>query len=141
MQEEREREKDWAIKGNPRIQTPKHVFCTNGQRTQGLNLAEAVNFALPDWLAWAGRSMDDYREQARYPVFAHEELLCGLALRSREIDPKVLSCFALPLPLRPSLAQVVSGEMVSLVCLSSPLPLMSCLRSGPLKYVSVCPSV
>jgi histone demethylase JARID1 len=58
-------------------------------QSQGLNFAEAVNFATPDWLTWGSKCVRQYRAVGRYPVFAHEELLCGLAVRCENLDAQV----------------------------------------------------
>lgn len=52
---------------------------------QGLNFAEAVNFAPADWLHLGRNCMDHYSLLRRYPVFSHDELICKMAN-----DPSVL---------------------------------------------------
>ncbi|KAI1287401.1 Lysine-specific demethylase lid [Halotydeus destructor] len=45
---------------------------------QGLNFAEAVNFAPPDWLPIGRVCMTHYSRLHRYPVFSHDELICKM---------------------------------------------------------------
>lgn len=45
----------------------------------GFNLAEAVNFAMPDWLVWGVRSLDNYIKTRRMCAFSHEELILSCA--------------------------------------------------------------
>lgn len=52
---------------------------------QGLNFAEAVNFAPADWLRLGRNCMDHYASVRRYPVFSHDELICKMAN-----DPSIL---------------------------------------------------
>ncbi|GAB5360907.1 hypothetical protein AAMO2058_000668000 [Amorphochlora amoebiformis] len=46
----------------------------------GFNVAEAVNFACPDWVSWGLRAVEHYRNFRRIPVFSHDELLVRIAL-------------------------------------------------------------
>lgn len=46
---------------------------------QGLNFAEAVNFASADWLPIGRLSIKHYASVCRYPVFSHDELVCKMA--------------------------------------------------------------
>jgi JmjC domain, hydroxylase len=41
----------------------------------GYNLAEAVNFAPPDWLAMGRKCVEHYSLMRRYCVFSHDELV------------------------------------------------------------------
>lgn len=52
---------------------------------QGLNFAEAVNFAPADWLRLGRNCIDHYASLRRYPVFSHDELICKMVN-----DPSVL---------------------------------------------------
>lgn len=52
---------------------------------QGLNFAEAVNFAPSDWLPIGRVCMTHYSMLHRFPVFSHDELICKMAS-----DPSVL---------------------------------------------------
>jgi histone demethylase JARID1 len=45
----------------------------------GYNLAEAVNFAPPDWLEMGRKCVDHYSFMRRYCVFCHDELVCKMA--------------------------------------------------------------
>ena len=42
---------------------------------QGYNLAEAVNFAPPDWLEMGRKCVEHYSFMRRYCVFCHDELV------------------------------------------------------------------
>ncbi|KAJ3227269.1 hypothetical protein HDU78_010047 [Chytriomyces hyalinus] len=52
---------------------------------QGLNLAEAVNFALPNWLPYGLSCADRYIRFHKQPVFSHEELVVATALKDNSI--------------------------------------------------------
>ncbi|KAI8615691.1 hypothetical protein BC830DRAFT_1218369 [Chytriomyces sp. MP71] len=52
---------------------------------QGLNFAEAVNFALPNWLPYGLSCVDRYIRFHKQPVFSHEELVIATALRDKTI--------------------------------------------------------
>ncbi|CAH1761773.1 3336_t:CDS:2 [Entrophospora sp. SA101] len=47
---------------------------------QGLNLNEAVNFALPDWIGYGYDSVKFYKDIKRLPVFSHEKLLLQIGI-------------------------------------------------------------
>ncbi|ODN96426.1 histone demethylase JARID1 [Cryptococcus wingfieldii CBS 7118] len=51
----------------------------------GVNMNEAVNFALPDWLSAGKDSVRRYREHSKAPVFSHNELLITITLYSDTI--------------------------------------------------------
>lgn len=56
----------------------------HGGFSHGFNVAEACNFALPDWLPWGRSAVEKYRYAAsigsiRSLCFSHEQLLCNLA--------------------------------------------------------------
>ena len=53
---------------------------------QGLNLAEAVNFASYKWLGMGRTCIDHYASLQRYPVFSHDELICKMANLAPELD-------------------------------------------------------
>ncbi|KAJ3024693.1 UNVERIFIED_CONTAM: hypothetical protein HDU68_007873 [Siphonaria sp. JEL0065] len=55
---------------------------------QGLNFAEAVNFALPSWLPYGLSCVDRYIKFHKQPVFSHEELVIATALK----DSNVKTC-------------------------------------------------
>ena len=46
---------------------------------QGFNLAEAVNFAPPDWLEMGRKCVENYSFMRRYCVFCHDEIVCKMA--------------------------------------------------------------
>lgn len=50
---------------------------------QGFNVAEAVNFAPPDWLEIGRECMSNYSKMRRYPVFSHDELICNMSTDER----------------------------------------------------------
>ena len=52
----------------------------------GFNVAEAVNFACPDWFSWGTRAVEHYRSLARVPVFSHDELLVRVALNQPDAE-------------------------------------------------------
>ncbi|TPX70142.1 hypothetical protein SpCBS45565_g01901 [Spizellomyces sp. 'palustris'] len=51
---------------------------------QGFNFAEAVNFALPNWLPFGLDCVERYHEYRKQPVFSHDELV--IATSKRDID-------------------------------------------------------
>lgn len=51
-----------------------------------LNFNEAVNFALPDWLAFDRDCVQRYREHRKLPVFSHDEPLMTIAQHSQSIS-------------------------------------------------------
>ncbi|KAJ6616266.1 PLU-1-like protein-domain-containing protein [Mycena sp. CBHHK59/15] len=51
----------------------------------GFNFNEAVNFALPDWLAYGRECVQRYREHRKLPVFSHDELLITITQQSQSI--------------------------------------------------------
>ncbi|KAK8846748.1 hypothetical protein IAR55_005835 [Kwoniella newhampshirensis] len=64
------------------ITFPKAYHCGFNH---GINMNEAVNFALPDWLAEGKQSVRKYREYLKAPVFSHNELLITVTLYSETI--------------------------------------------------------
>lgn len=58
---------------------------------QGLNLAEAVNFAPFEWLPIGRTCVDHYSSLQRYPVFSHDELICKMASNAEELDIAIAS--------------------------------------------------
>ncbi|KAI9203893.1 uncharacterized protein BJ171DRAFT_599788 [Polychytrium aggregatum] len=63
----------------------------HGGFNHGLNCAEAVNFALPDWLPHGYECVKRYMEFKKPPVFSHEELIVKLAV---DASPKLASWLA-----------------------------------------------
>jgi len=80
----------------------------HGGFSHGLNCAEAVNFALPEWMPFGTRAMEDYHKVTkkggkRSDVFAHDQLLYHLGSKLSKVilknkekigkpeDPKQLS--------------------------------------------------
>lgn len=53
---------------------------------QGLNFAEAVNFAPCDWLPIGRTCVTHYAQLRRYPVFSHDELICKMAIEMDALD-------------------------------------------------------
>ena len=54
--------------------------------SHGFNMAEACNFALPEWLPWGRRAVEKYRHATsqRALCFSHEQLLCNMARHAAE---------------------------------------------------------
>ncbi|KAI9012311.1 JmjC domain, hydroxylase-domain-containing protein [Hyaloraphidium curvatum] len=50
----------------------------------GFNVAEAVNFAPPDWLPAGRKCVERYRDYQRTPVFCHDELVIRVALKDSQ---------------------------------------------------------
>ncbi|KAI8816843.1 PLU-1-like protein-domain-containing protein [Fimicolochytrium jonesii] len=70
---------------------------------QGFNFAEAVNFALPNWLPYGLDCVDRYHNYKKQPVFSHDELV--IATSMRDIDVKVA------LWLKPALEKIRDREL------------------------------
>jgi histone demethylase JARID1 len=56
--------------------------------SHGWNMAEACNFALPEWLPFGRKAMERYRLPAtlRSPALSHEQLVANLARWCRDRD-------------------------------------------------------
>ena len=55
----------------------------------GYNLAEAVNFAPPDWLEMGRKCVEHYSLMRRYCVFCHDELVCQMASQANKLTLQV----------------------------------------------------
>ena len=55
----------------------------------GYNLAEAVNFAPPDWLEMGRKCVEHYSLMRRYDVFCHDELVCKMASQANRLTLQV----------------------------------------------------
>ncbi|WRT65018.1 uncharacterized protein IL334_001959 [Kwoniella shivajii] len=64
------------------ITFPKAYHCGFNH---GINMNEAVNFALPDWLSDGKLAVMRYQEHSKPPVFSHNELLITITLYSETI--------------------------------------------------------
>eukprot|EP00117_Sycon_ciliatum_P035340 scpid10968/ scgid26813/ Lysine-specific demethylase 5A; Histone demethylase JARID1A; Jumonji/ARID domain-containing protein 1A; Retinoblastoma-binding protein 2 len=53
---------------------------------QGYNFAEAVNFCPADWIPHGRSCMAHYQQLQRYTVFAHDELVCKMAMLVNSLD-------------------------------------------------------
>ncbi|XP_072886376.1 lysine-specific demethylase 5B-like isoform X1 [Hemitrygon akajei] len=53
---------------------------------QGFNFAEAVNFCTMDWLPMGRQCVEHYRLLNRYCVFSHDEMICKMACKSKDLD-------------------------------------------------------
>ena len=51
----------------------------HGGFNSGFNLAEAVNFAMPDWIPFGVNALSNYRATKRKCAFSHEELMLTVA--------------------------------------------------------------
>lgn len=52
---------------------------------QGFNLAEAVNFAPPEWLEMGRASIENYSLIGRHCVFSYDELVCDMASKAERL--------------------------------------------------------
>lgn len=50
------------------------------------NLAEAVNFALPNWLPFGLSCAQRYSEYKKMPVFSHDELIVTVATKDLGVE-------------------------------------------------------
>eukprot|EP00002_Diphylleia_rotans_P011216 TRINITY_DN2222_c0_g1_i2.p1 TRINITY_DN2222_c0_g1~~TRINITY_DN2222_c0_g1_i2.p1 ORF type:complete len:1009 (+),score=179.86 TRINITY_DN2222_c0_g1_i2:199-3225(+) len=57
----------------------------------GFNFAEAVNFALPDWLPWGRKAVDLYSRISRNTVFSHEELVFMVAQKHGDLCDGIIN--------------------------------------------------
>lgn len=64
---------------------PRSESCCGAELTRQINFNEAVNFALPDWLADGKEAVLRYKLHAKAPVFSHNELLINITLYSETI--------------------------------------------------------
>ena len=64
------------------IQFPR---CYHTGFNAGLNFAEAVNFCTSDWTHTGRAAVKSYRKVKRYNVFAHDELICRVAVDYNKI--------------------------------------------------------
>ena len=60
---------------------------------QGFNLAEAVNFAPPDWLEMGRKCVENYSFMRRYCVFCHDEIVCKMATQVHKVSQSFSSKF------------------------------------------------
>lgn len=58
----------------------------------GYNLAEAVNFAPPDWLQLGRSCVEHYSMMRRFCVFCHDELVCKMATHPDTLTLQVAAC-------------------------------------------------
>ena len=60
----------------------------------GYNLAEAVNFAPPDWLQVGRQCVEHYSTMHRFCVFCHDELVCKMATHPEQLSTLLAAtCF------------------------------------------------
>ena len=60
----------------------------------GYNLAEAVNFAPPDWLQVGRQCVEHYSTMRRFCVFSHDELVCKMATHPEQLSTLLAAtCF------------------------------------------------
>ena len=60
----------------------------------GYNLAEAVNFAPPDWLQVGRQCVEHYSAMRRFCVFCHDELVCKMATHPEQLSTLLAAtCF------------------------------------------------
>jgi histone demethylase JARID1 len=61
----------------------------------GYNMAEAVNFAPPDWLQIGRKCVEHYSLMRRFCVFCHDELICKMATHPEQLTLQVAAaCYA-----------------------------------------------
>jgi histone demethylase JARID1 len=82
----------------------------------GINLNEAVNFALPDWLSQGKECVLRYKQHAKPPVFSHNELLITITLFSDTIKTALW--------VQDSLAEMVDQETARRDQLRKQIPLL-----------------
>lgn len=56
---------------------------------QGLNFAEAVNFAPADWVKLGRNCMQNYASVRRFPVFSHDELICKMVYDPSPLEQNI----------------------------------------------------
>ncbi|ORX34394.1 PLU-1-like protein-domain-containing protein [Kockovaella imperatae] len=96
------------------ITFPKAYHCGFNH---GINVNEAVNFALPDWLPDGKECVTRYKEHSKQPVFSHNELLITITLFSDTIKTALW--------VQDSLAQMVTEETDRREKLRSAIPLLN----------------
>lgn len=114
--------------------------------SHGWNMAEACNFALPDWLPFGRKAMERYRmtQTLRSPALSHEQLVANLARWCRDHPASARSCIAeemrrvVDMEERERLALNTDGEPRLPFCVDS-VPRTPCfLFSDAQTYVRAC---
>lgn len=83
---------------------------------QGVNLCEAVNFCLPDWLPHGLDCVRHYSQLNKHPVFSHDELLVTVSayekgpVASRWLHPHFKEMVARELEDREGVRQCIAGD-------------------------------
>lgn len=98
---------------------------------QGFNIAEAVNFAPPEWLPYGEKCIQIYSKFSKIPVFCHQQLLIDIA-KARKLDPRTAGFILL------SLYELVEKERMDLEGLPSNIPVKRLSPSEQDSHCLVC---
>ncbi|WIA15535.1 hypothetical protein OEZ85_002169 [Tetradesmus obliquus] len=87
------------------VQTPGSFIVTfpdayHAGFNSGFNVAEAVNFAAPDWLPFGSSSVVRYRCESRYMTFSHDAMLINVRMLFKPPSPTLAALAAGELALR-----------------------------------------
>ncbi|ETO32448.1 hypothetical protein RFI_04668 [Reticulomyxa filosa] len=74
---------------------PKTYMHTHIYINVKFNVAEAVNFATSDWLAYGLKCVNRYRLFGRRQAFPHSELVCKLVNKCEKLDNETLDGFGI----------------------------------------------
>jgi histone demethylase JARID1 len=79
------------------VQEPRTFVVTFPQAyhsgfSHGLNLSEACNLALPDWIPYGRKAVERYSQSSsfRTSLFAHDQLVCSLAQDYKSHSPYIV---------------------------------------------------
>jgi len=118
--------------------------------SHGFNIAEACNFAVPDWVPMGRRAMRHYEKVARETCFSHDEIVIRAARAPEELDLEACTHVARDLRIiaaeaRSDRASFLAMEGVDpsmVIVMSGGEPRYNCAFSGRMCFVSavVCES-